>query len=130
MHADPAPLLRHADDSVIRHAGDATFDAEVLRSALPVVVDFWAPWCAPCTFLGQALEEVAPAFAGRLRVVKINVDENPRTADRYGIRSIPALIFFDGGRDVAESTGAMGAPGLHDMLSRFLAERGVNLRPA
>lgn len=126
MHLpDPAaaPSSSSPPDA-IRHANEATFEKEVLGSDLPVVVDFWASWCAPCQFLGQALESIAPGFAGRLQLVKVNVDESPALAERYRVMSIPTLIFFDGGRDVAESTGGMGALALHDLFERFLAERG------
>lgn len=120
---DPAAAPSPSSPVAIHHAGEATFEQEVLRSELPVVVDFWAPWCAPCQFLGQALEAVAPAFQGRLKVVKLNVDEAPALAERYGVQSIPTLIFFDGGRDVAESSGGMAPLALHELLERFLAER-------
>jgi thioredoxin len=121
---DPAAAPGSPLQDAILHADQSSFENEVLRSDLPVVVDFWATWCAPCQFLGQALETVAPGFAGRLRVVKVNVDESPGLAERYRVMSIPTLIFFDGGRDVAESTGGMGALALHDLFERFLAERG------
>ena len=125
MHLpDPVAAPSSASPDAILHADEATFEREVLGSDLPVVVDFWAAWCAPCQFLGQALEDVAPGFAGRLKVVKVNVDESPAVAERYRVMSIPTLIFFDGGRDVAESTGGMGALALHDLFERFLAERG------
>jgi thioredoxin 1 len=121
---DPAAAPGSPHEDAILHADQSSFESEVLRSNLPVVVDFWAAWCAPCQFLGQALETVAPGFVGRLRVVKVNVDESPGLAERYRVMSIPTLIFFDGGRDVAESTGGMGALALHDLFERFLAERG------
>jgi len=125
MHLpDPAAAPSSPSPDAILHADEATFEREVLGSDLPVVVDFWAAWCAPCQFLGQALDAVAPGFAGRLKVVKVNVDESPAVAERYRVMSIPTLIFFDGGRDVAESTGGMGALALHDLFERFLAERG------
>jgi len=125
MHLpDPAAAPSSSSPDAIFHADEASFEPEVLGSDLPVVVDFWAAWCAPCQFLGQALEDVAPGFAGRLKVVKVNVDESPAVAERYRVMSIPTLIFFDGGRDVAESTGGMGALALHDLFERFLAERG------
>jgi len=124
MHTPDPAADASSSPEAIRHANEASFGKEVLGSELPVVVDFWAAWCAPCQFLGQALETVAPGFAGRLRVVKVNVDESPALAERYRIMSIPTLIFFDGGRDVAESTGGMGALALHDLFERFLAERG------
>jgi len=125
MHApDPAAVPSSAPPAAIHHADAATFERAVLRSELPVVVDFWAAWCAPCQFLGQALETVAPGFADRLMVVKVNVDESPALAERYRVMSIPTLIFFDGGRDVAESSGGMSALALHDLFERFLVERG------
>lgn len=124
MHAPDPAAAPHSSPVTIHHASEATFEQAVLGSDLPVVVDFWAAWCAPCQFLGQALESVGPGFAGRLKLVKVNVDESPALAERFGVMSIPTLIFFDGGRDVAEWSGGMGELGLHDLFERFLAERG------
>ena len=85
---------------------DATFESEVERSTLPVLVDMWAPWCGPCRVIAPALDELAREMAGRLRIAKLNVDENPETSRRFDIRSIPALIFFKDGREVERMLGA------------------------
>ncbi|MCC7494416.1 MAG: thioredoxin [Fimbriimonadaceae bacterium] len=84
---------------------DAAFEAEVLQSAVPVLVDFWAPWCGPCRMLGPRVEKVAAALAGKVKVVKLNVDENTETAGNYGIRSIPTLLWFKGGELVDQVVG-------------------------
>jgi thioredoxin len=84
---------------------DATFDTEVLQAGRPVVVDFWAPWCGPCKAIEPALEELAAA-AGRARFVKLDIDENPRTADRFGVLSLPTVILFDGGEPRKTVLGA------------------------
>ena len=86
---------------------DATFDAEVLKADLPVLVDFWAPWCGPCRILGPLVEELAGELAGRVKVVKMNVDENPQTPTTYGIRGIPTTILFKAGKDVDRVVGAV-----------------------
>jgi thioredoxin 1 len=81
----------------IAEVGDDTFEAEVLKSNLPVLVDFWAPWCGPCKTIAPLVEEIAKEFAGRLKVAKLNVDDHPATASRYGIRGIPNLIILKSG---------------------------------
>ena len=85
---------------------DATFDAEVLKSASPVVVDFWAEWCGPCRMIAPALEEIAGAMGDKVKIVKLNVDENPETAQKYGIMSIPTLLMFKNGEIAKRQVGA------------------------
>ena len=85
---------------------DASFEQDVLNSAEPVVVDFWAEWCGPCKQIAPALEEIASELKGKVKVVKINVDENPGVASQYGIRSIPTLLAFKGGERVDQKVGA------------------------
>ena len=95
---------------------DANFDATVLNSDLPVLVDFWAPWCGPCHIIAPTVEALAKEFSGRLLVGKLNVDENPRTASRYGIMSIPTLLVFKNGRVVDQIVGALPAPALRQRV--------------
>jgi thioredoxin 1 len=85
---------------------DASFENDVLNSAEPVVVDFWAEWCGPCRAIGPALEEISEEMAGKVKIVKLNVDENPQTATRFGISAIPMLMMFKGGEHVATQRGA------------------------
>ena len=88
------------------HVTDATFDTEVRNSPVPVVVDFWAEWCGPCRMIGPALEEISEAYAGKVKIAKVNVDENPDVASRLGVRGIPALFVFKDGQVVSNRAGA------------------------
>jgi thioredoxin 1 len=85
---------------------DSTFDAEVRNSDVPVVVDFWAEWCGPCKMIGPALEELSAEYAGRVKIVKVNVDENPSSPAQMGVRGIPALFLFKDGQVVSNKIGA------------------------
>ena len=85
----------------------ATFEAEVVKSAIPVVADFWAEWCGPCRMIAPVLKELARDYKDRLKIAKINVDEEPDLASRYGIQSIPTLLFFKGGEMVRQQIGAV-----------------------
>jgi thioredoxin len=102
------------------HVEDATFEAEVIGSPLPVMVDFWAPWCAPCRLVGGLLEEIGPEYAGRFRIVKVNVDENPQTAARFGVQSIPTMIIFKNGKQVDKLVGALPLHPLKERIERQL----------
>ena len=86
---------------------DATFEKEVLESEVPVLVDFWAPWCGPCRAIAPVIEELSGDYAKKLKVVKCNVDDNPNTPSRYGIRAIPTLIIFKAGNVSEQITGAV-----------------------
>ena len=91
----------------IQYVSDATFDAEVLQSPLPVLVDYWAEWCGPCRMIAPILEEIAQEYAGRLNVAKLNVDESQQTPQKFGIRGIPTLMLFKNGNIEATKVGAL-----------------------
>ncbi|PIY25047.1 MAG: thioredoxin [Deltaproteobacteria bacterium CG_4_10_14_3_um_filter_60_8] len=104
----------------MKHVGDSDFEAQVLKSSVPVLVDFWAPWCGPCKAIGPVIEEMAAEFAGRAAIVKMNVDDNPATPGKYGIRAIPTLIVFKDGQVVEQVTGAVGKTQIAAMLNKAL----------
>ena len=91
----------------IKHVSDATFDKEVLQSSTPVLVDFWAEWCGPCKMIAPVLEDMAKEYAGRLTVAKLDIDANPGITSQFGIRGIPTLILFKGGKPHAQKVGAL-----------------------
>ena len=100
----------------VKEVGDASFEADVLQTEQPVLVDFWAPWCAPCRMIAPSVEAVAEQYRGDASVVKVNVDENPLTAQRYGIKGIPTLILFRGGKEEERVVGATSK----DVLARLI----------
>lgn len=99
---------------------DSTFKAEVLDAATPVLVDFWATWCQPCKAIAPALEELAAQYKGRIKVAKVDVDENQQIAQQFGIRSIPTLLLFKGGRVVEQLVGAVPKSKLEDTIKKVL----------
>jgi thioredoxin 1 len=92
---------------MIKSVSDETFEAEVLASPLPVLVDYWAEWCGPCRMIGPMVDESAVSYAGRLGVAKINVDDNPKVPSQYHVRGIPTLMLFKDGKPVATQVGAL-----------------------
>jgi thioredoxin 1 len=101
------PREQNAMRSNIKHVTDSTFNTEVLASATPVLVDYWAEWCGPCKMIGPVLDESAESYVGRLSIAKINVDENQSVPSRYHVRGIPTLMLFKNGEVVATKVGAV-----------------------
>src|SRR6201988_4414529 len=101
----------------VSKVSDASFESEVLKAAEPVVVDFWAEWCGPCRQIAPALEEIAGSMNGKVKIVKLNVDENPQTAAKYGIMSIPTLMLFKNGELASRQIGAQPKQKLEQWIS-------------
>lgn len=102
------------------HITDAEFEEKVLMSELPVIVDFWAPWCGPCHMIAPVLEKIASEHAGELIVAKVNIDEHPGKAEEFGIQGIPTLLFFHNGILIHEQVGALAEPHLREMVEELL----------
>ena len=106
--------------SAATNVTDASFKVDVLESEVPVLVDFWAPWCGPCRMVAPVVEEIAEQYEGQIKVVKVNTDENPEIASKYGIRSIPTLMIFKGGDKVDMVDGAVPKTTLATTLEKYL----------
>jgi len=102
------------------HVTDAAFEKAVLQSQLPVIVDFWAPWCGPCRMVAPILDKIAKEYAGKLVVSKVNTDENGEWATKFGVQGIPTMLFVAGGKIVHQQVGAVPEPYLRDMVDEFL----------
>lgn len=99
---------------------DSSFESEVLNSQIPVLVDFWAEWCGPCKALGPKLEELAAEFSGKVKIVKVNVDENQQTPGKYGIRGIPAMLLFKGGAEAGQLVGNHPKDAISEFLTKSI----------
>ena len=102
------------------HVTDAAFENTVLHSPVPVIVDFWAPWCGPCKMVAPTLEKIARENAGKVIVAKVNTDENPEWAMKYGVQGIPTMLFVAGGKIIHRQTGALPEPILRTIVTQFL----------
>jgi thioredoxin 1 len=100
---------------------DGNFDSEVVKSGTPVLVDFWAEWCGPCRLMGPILDELAPAYAGKLKIGKLNVDENQDTPSNFGIMNIPTMILFKGGKETDRIIGALSKADLQKKIDKALS---------
>src|SRR5512136_1412710 len=109
-----------AKEESLIHLTDSNFDEEVLKSEKPVLVDFWAPWCGPCKAIGPVVEELATIYRDRVKVAKINIDENPKTATVYGVMSIPTLVLFKGGSIMEKLVGLVPKDRLEELIKKGL----------
>jgi thioredoxin 1 len=111
----------------VLEVSDATFDQEVLQSGQPVLVDFWAVWCGPCKAIAPTVDALATKYAGQLKVTKVNVDQNAATPSRYGIRGIPALLFFKGGKVVDQIVGYVPQDVIEEKVQRLLVPAAASV---
>ncbi|MBP6020179.1 MAG: thioredoxin TrxA [Burkholderiaceae bacterium] len=105
---------------IIKNVSDASFQADVLDASLPVLVDYWAAWCGPCKMIAPLLDQAAAQYQGRVNIVKVNVDENPETAAKFGVRGIPTLMLFQDGEAKATKVGALSKSQLESFLDEAL----------
>lgn len=105
----------------VLHITDKSFDLEVLKSDIPVLVDFWATWCAPCRAIAPIVEEMAETYSGKVKIVKVNVDENPSTPGKYGVRGIPTLILFKKGEVVDQVVGAVPKSQVKGLIEKAIS---------
>lgn len=106
--------------SEVLHSSDATFVTDVVNSDVPVLLDFWAPWCGPCKMIAPVLDELAPEFAGKVKIVKMNVDDNQTTPAQFGVRSIPTLLLIKNGQVVATQVGALPKTQLANFINQHI----------
>jgi thioredoxin 1 len=102
------------------HVTDSAFEEKVIKSALPVVVDFWAPWCGPCKMVAPTLEKLAKEYDGRVVIAKVNTDENPEWAQRFGVQGIPTMLMVAGGKVIHRQVGALPEPMLREIVTQFI----------
>jgi thioredoxin 1 len=107
-------------ESSLIHVNDVDFEKEVLKSDQPALVDFWAPWCGPCKAIGPVVEELAESYKGRVKMAKMNVDDNPRTSATYGVRSIPTLLLFKSGKVFDTLIGLVSKERLEEFIKKSL----------
>ncbi len=116
-----SPDTQSSADGTVLHVSDSEFEAEVLKSSEPVLVDFWAEWCGPCKMIGPMIDELAQVYTGKLKVVKLNIDKNPTTARQFAVRSIPMLMLFKDGKVHASQLGAVPRSQLVQFIERGIA---------
>ena len=108
------------------HVNDAAFEQTVLKATTPVIVDFWAPWCGPCKMVAPILDKLAKEYAGKVLVAKVNTDDNPEWAQKYGVQGIPTMLFISGGKIIHRQVGALPERMLKEAVAQFLEVAGQN----
>jgi len=103
------------------HVTDSAFEATIIQSSIPVVVDFWAPWCGPCRIVAPTLDKLAKEHSGKLLIAKVNTDENPEWATKFQVQGIPTMLFVAGGKEIHRQVGALPEPMLREIITEFLA---------